>query len=281
MLDLLWMAILLGLYVGVIPVYLGMLPIDKLLKLDSKWMTFLLAFTVGVLLFLLIDLGAEMMEEADGFIAAMQVADSATGTIPALDQAIFDFVGIGLAPSTGYVIAIAGISLGVFGLVFTDQKIRQKAGASSSEKMAWLIALAIGLHNMGEGLAVGITVSAGSTALASSLIVGFALHNLSEGIAIVGPLASGGKMPSVKQLIGLGALAGGPTIIGAFIGLSWFANSLAILFFAIAAGAVLYVCVEVLSSIKKDGAEAGPWYLHGGVVAGLLVMYVTSLFVAL
>ena len=281
MLDLLWMAILLGLYVGVIPVYLGMLPINKLLELDAKWMTFLLAFTVGVLLFLLIDLGAEMMEEADGFIAAMQVADSATGTIPALDQAIFDFVGIGLAPSTGYVIAIAGISLGVFGLVFTDQKIRQKAGASSSEKMAWLIALAIGLHNMGEGLAVGITVSAGSTALASSLIVGFALHNLSEGIAIVGPLASGGKMPSVKQLIGLGALAGGPTIIGAFIGLSWFANSLAILFFAIAAGAVLYVCVEVLSSIKKDGAEAGPWYLHGGVVAGLLVMYVTSLFVAL
>ena len=281
MLDLLWMAILLGLYVGVIPVYLGMLPINKLLKLDAKWMTFLLAFTVGVLLFLLIDLGAEMMEEADGFIAAMQVADSATGTIPALDQAIFDFVGIGLAPSTGYVIAIAGISLGVFGLVFTDQKIRQKAGASSSEKMAWLIALAIGLHNMGEGLAVGITVSAGSTALASSLIVGFALHNLSEGIVIVGPLASGGKMPSVKQLIGLGALAGGPTIIGAFIGLSWFANSLAILFFAIAAGAVLYVCVEVLSSIKKDGAEAGPWYLHGGVVAGLLVMYVTSLFVAL
>jgi len=281
MLDLLWMAILLGLYVGVIPVYLGMLPANKLLKLDPKWMTFLLAFTVGVLLFLLIDIGAETMEEADGFIAAMQVADSATGTIPTLDQTIFDIVGIGLAPSAGYIIAIVGICLGVFGLVFTDQKIREKADTTSSEKMAWLIALAIGLHNMGEGLAVGITVSAGATALASSLIVGFALHNLSEGIAIVGPLASGGKMPSAKRLIGLGALAGGPTIIGAFIGLSWFANSLAILFFAIAAGAILYVCVEVLSRIKKKDAEAGPWYLHGGVVAGLLVMYITSLFVAM
>jgi zinc transporter ZupT len=281
MLDLLWMAILLGLYVGVVPVYIGMLPINRFRTLDPRWMTFLLSFTVGVLLFLLIDLGAEAMEGADGFIAAMQVADTATGSVPALDQAIFDFVGLDLAPSMGYVILIAGLALGVLGLVYTDQKIREKADTSSAEKMAWLIALAIGLHNMGEGLAVGITVSAGTASLASALIIGFALHNLSEGIAIVGPLAKDGCEISTKRLIGLGALAGGPTIIGAFIGLSWFANSLEIFFFAIAAGAVLYVVVEVLSSIRKEATEINAWSLHGGVLAGILVMYITSLFVAI
>jgi hypothetical protein len=85
----------------------------------------------------------------------------------------------------------------------------------------------------------------------------------------------------VKKLVGLGAVAGGPSIIGAFIGLAWFANSLAIFFFAIAAGAVLYVCIEVLSGIRDGGAKVNPWSLHGGVIAGLLVMYLTSLFVAL
>ena len=281
MLDILWLAILLGLYIGVIPVYIGMLPIDRFRNLDPKWMTFLLCFTVGVLLFLLIDLGAEAMEEADGFIAAMQVADTATGSIPALDMAIFDLLGLSLAPHAGYAILIFGLTLGLLGLVYVDERIRVRVDTASGEKLAWLIALAIGLHNMGEGLAVGITVSAGVTALANSLIVGFALHNLSEGIAIIGPLAKSGELPSIKRLLGLGALAGGPTILGAYIGLTWFANSLAIFFFAIAAGAVLYVVVEVLSGLRKDGASLNAWSLHGGVLAGILVMYVTSLFVAL
>jgi zinc transporter ZupT len=281
MIDIIWTAILLGLYVGVIPVYIGMLPVNKLRELDEKWMTFLLSFTVGVLLYLLIDLGAETFEEADGFIAAMQVADSATGTIPALDQTIFDVLGLGLAPLAGYAIAILGLTIGLLGLVFVDEKIRARADTTSGEALAWLIAIAIGLHNMGEGLAVGIAVSIGASTMAASLIIGFALHNLSEGIAIVGPLARGGDKLDVKRMMGLGAVAGGPTIIGAFIGLTWFANSLAILFFAIAAGAVLYVCVEVLAGIRKDRAKASSWHLHGGVLVGLLVMYITSLFVAL
>jgi ZIP family zinc transporter len=79
----------------------------------------------------------------------------------------------------------------------------------------------------------------------------------------------------------LGALAGAPTILGAYIGLTWFANSLAIFFFAIAAGAVLYVVVEILAGLRKDGTSLNAWSLHGGVLAGILVMYVTSLFVAL
>ena len=101
MLDILWLAILLGLYIGVIPVYIGMLPIDRFRNLDPKWMTFLLCFTVGVLLFLLIDLGAEAMEEADSFIAAMQVADTATGSVPALDMAIFDLLGLSIPKELG------------------------------------------------------------------------------------------------------------------------------------------------------------------------------------
>ncbi len=281
MIEVLWMAILLGLYVGVVPVYLGMLPLNRLKGLDDRWMTFLLAFTVGVLFFLLIDLAAESFEGADGFIAAMQVADTSTGTIPTIDQAIFDLLGLGLAPYAGYAIAVFGLVAGLLGLVYVDEKVRSMSDTTGNEALAWLIAIAIGLHNMGEGLAVGIAVSVDASTMAATLIIGFALHNLSEGIAIIGPLARGGESLDVKKLVGLGAVAGGPSIIGAFIGLTWFANSLAIFFFAIAAGAVLYVCIEVLSGIREGGVKVNPWSLHGGVLAGLLVMYLTSLFVAL
>jgi zinc transporter ZupT len=281
MIDVLWMAILLGLYVGVVPVYLGMLPLHRLKGLDDRWMTFLLAFTVGVLFFLLIDLAAESFEGADKFIAAMQVADTSTGTIPTIDQAIFDLIGLGLAPYAGYAIAVFGLVAGLLGLVYVDEKVRSMSDTTGNEALAWLIAIAIGLHNMGEGLAVGIAVSVDASTMAATLIIGFALHNLSEGIAIIGPLARGGESLDVKKLVGLGAVAGGPSIIGAFIGLTWFANSLAIFFFAIAAGAVLYVCIEVLSGIREGGVKVNPWSLHGGVLAGLLVMYLTSLFVAL
>ncbi len=281
MIDVLWMAILLGLYVGVVPVYLGMLPLNRLKGLDDRWMTFLLAFTVGVLFFLLIDLAAESFEGADKFIAAMQVADTSTGTIPTIDQAIFDLIGLGLAPYAGYAIAVFGLVAGLLGLVYVDEKVRSMSDTTGNEALAWLIAIAIGLHNMGEGLAVGIAVSVDASTMAATLIIGFALHNLSEGIAIIGPLARGGESLDVKKLVGLGAVAGGPSIIGAFIGLTWFANSLAIFFFAIAAGAVLYVCIEVLSGIREGGVKVNPWSLHGGVLAGLLVMYLTSLFVAL
>ena len=280
MLETLWLAILLGLYIGVVPVYLGMLPLNKLKQIPERWLNFLVSFTVGILFFLLIDLGSEAMEGADAFIAAMQVADTTTGSVPALDETIFNLVGEGLAPYAGYVILVAGLAIGVLGLVWTDARIRKVSDTTSAQSMAWLIALAIGLHNMGEGLAVGIAVSAGAAALAASLVFGFALHNLSEGIAVIGPLAREGQDLDLKRLAGLGALAGGPTIIGTFIGLSWFSNSLAILFFAIAAGAVLYVVVEILGSTRKhEGWD--PWMVHGGVLAGLLVMYVTSLFVAL
>ncbi len=281
MIDVLWMAILLGLYVGVVPVYLGMLPLNRLKGLDDRWMTFLLAFTVGVLFFHHIDLAAESFEGADKFIAAMQVADTSTGTIPTIDQAIFDLIGLGLAPYAGYAIAVFGLVAGLLGLVYVDEKVRSMSDTTGNEALAWLIAIAIGLHNMGEGLAVGIAVSVDASTMAATLIIGFALHNLSEGIAIIGPLARGGESLDVKKLVGLGAVAGGPSIIGAFIGLTWFANSLAIFFFAIAAGAVLYVCIEVPLGIREGGVKVNPWSLHGGVLAGLLVMYLTSPFVAL
>ena len=124
MLETLWLAILLGLYIGVVPVYLGMLPLNKLKQIPERWLNFLVSFTVGILFFLLIDLGSEAMEGADAFIAAMQVADTTTGSVPALDETIFNLVGEGLAPYAGYVILVAGLAIGVLGLVWTDARIR-------------------------------------------------------------------------------------------------------------------------------------------------------------
>lgn len=273
------LAVLLGVYVGVIPVYLGFFPLPFLRRLGTAGFTFLVAFSVGVLAFLVIDLGAEAMEGADKMVAAMQVPESATGAVPALDERLYYAVGPGLAPYVGYALLVVGLAVGVLGLVAAG-RVADRRVAEPGLKLAGLVALGIGLHNLGEGLAVGAAVSAGNLALASVLVTGFAIHNTTEGIAIVGPVAERRALPFLTLVL-LGALAGVPTIFGALLGLSVYANALAVVFFAIGAGAVLYVIVEVLAALGKDGAQGVPWGLHGGVAAGLLVMYVTSLFVAL
>ena len=243
---------LLGLYIGVIPVAVGLLWFPAIQRAGPKVLTFVLAFTVGLLVFLLLDTVAEGFELAQAAPAA------------------FDGLGLFVLGALAAILALTGMERVLSG---------EKASADTAALgLAYLIALGIGLHNMGEGLAVGSALAVGEVALGTFLIVGFALHNTTEGLAIVAPLG-GGRRPHVWHFVAFGAVAGAPTILGAWLGGFVFSATLAALAFGIAAGAI----AQVVWQIWRGGSR--PLQLSSGagavgLVAGFVFMYVTGLFAA-
>lgn len=256
---------LLGLYVGVIPVGLGMLWLPFVRRIDRRWIRALMAFTVGLLAFLAIDAALEGLE-----IAA--AAPSAFGG-PTL---------VFLGALSAY-LALAGVDS-----YLSARRRRPAADSAAAEPdaparmggayLALLVAIGIGLHNLGEGLAVGSAYAVGALALGAFLIVGFAIHNTTEGLAIVTPLAS--RRPPIWRLAGLGLIAGAPTILGAWIGAAAFNPSLAALLFGIGVGAISQVIWQLIPAIR----DASGRMLHPGAVAGLLAgigaLYLTGLLVS-
>jgi ZIP family zinc transporter len=250
---------LVGLYVGLIPVAIGMLWLPWIRRIDPRWVQFVLALTVGLLAFLGIDALLEGTEIA--------------GTGPqALGGASLVFLGAGIA---------------YLGLVGVDGWLRgrgerEREGGAGPWRLALLIALGIGLHNLGEGLAIGSAYAIGSLALGASLIVGFALHNTTEGLAIVAPVAKDRQAakPSLGRLAGLGLLAGGPAILGTWIGASAFNPSVAALLFGLGAGAIAQVIVQIAPSLRDAGGRLLNPLAAAGMVAGLLLMYATGLLIS-
>ena len=245
---------LIGIYVGVIPVGIGMLWLPWMRTVDARWMRFLMAFTIGLLAFLGIDALLEGSELA--------------GEGPA----VFGGAALVFLGAIGAYLALAGVDAWL--------RSRRQSG-ESGYRAAFLVALGIGLHNLGEGLAIGSAYAVGSLALGAALVVGFALHNTTEGLAIVAPAAREGKV-SLRRLAGLGLLAGAPAVLGAWIGASAFHPSLAGLMFGIGAGAIAQVIVQITPSIR-DRESKGPLLsplVAGGLLSGLLVMYVTGLMVS-
>jgi ZIP family zinc transporter len=250
---------LIGLYVGVIPVAIGMLWLPWVRTVDARWMRFLLAFTVGLLAFLGIDALLEGTElagtgpEALGGAALVWLgAVAAYLVLSAVDGWLRDRreVGAGSEPGT----------------------------AGAAWRAAFLVALGIGLHNLGEGLAIGSAYAIGSLALGAALVVGFALHNTTEGLAIVAPAAR--ESVSVKRLALLGLLAGAPAVLGAWIGASAFHPSVAALLFGVGAGAIAQVIVQILPQVRgRDGRLLSP-LVSAGLLAGVVVMYATGLLVS-
>ena len=245
---------LIGIYVGVIPVGIGMLWLPWMRTVDARWMRFLMAFTIGLLGFLGIDALLEGSELA--------------GSGPA----VFGGAALVFLGAVGAYLALAGVDAWLKG---------RRQGGQSGYRAAFLVALGIGLHNLGEGLAIGSAYAVGSLALGAALVVGFALHNTTEGLAIVAPAAREGKV-SIRRLAGLGLLAGAPAVLGAWIGASAFHPSVAGLMFGIGAGAIAQVIVQITPSIR-DREGGGPVLsplVAGGLLSGLLVMYVTGLMVS-
>lgn len=244
---------LVGLYVGVLPVAIGILWLPFLRRLDRRWVHFALALTGGLLVFL----AAEALHEALENAAAVAGA----------------FQGTGL---------VALATLGSWLLLQAFGGVRPTNGQPSAEsrmRLAFLIALGIGLHNLGEGLAIGAAYASGAVTLGAFLVVGFMIHNTTEGLGIVAPVAQ--DTPSVRQLAFAGLIAGAPTIAGAWIGGLAFSPLLATVFMGVGAGAILQV-LGVLYRVVARESEGKLWTpLNSlGVATGLVLMYGTGLLVA-
>jgi ZIP family zinc transporter len=244
---------LLGVYIGVIPVAIGLLWFPALRRASRKWIAFFLAFTVGLLAFLLVDTIAEGLEIAGEAAASLD--------------------GIGL-------FAIGAI-VAVLGLLWFESWLDRRGSADrrTGLRLSYLIATGIGLHNLGEGLAVGAALAAGEVALGTFLILGFALHNTTEGLAIVAPLGGGSKRPSLWHFVALGAVAGAPTIAGAWAGGFAFSPALSALAFGVAAGAIAQVIWKIGEGMSKQRSlQSG--FGAAGLALGLMVMYLTGLLTA-
>jgi zinc transporter, ZIP family len=243
---------LLGIYIGVIPVAVGLLWFPALMRASKHMLGFFLAFTVGLLAFLLVDTIAEGLELAGEAGATVNaVGLFASGALAAI--AVLTWIGAALD--------------------------RRKASMGAGLALAYLIAAGIGLHNLGEGLAVGAALAAGEIALGTFLVVGFALHNTTEGLAIVAPLGTRSERPSLWHFVALGAVAGVPTVLGAWLGGFAFSPVWGALAFGVAAGAIAQVIWAIAKSMAKDQPDfRGSVAL--GFVVGLAVMYVTGLFAA-
>lgn len=251
---------LLGIYVGVIPVVLGMLWYPFMRRVDRKWMNAILALTIGLLVFLFVDM----------LLEALELAAEAPGVFQGVPVVVF-----GVLLSLGVLLAVG-----------------QRSGQQTPLRVATLIALGIGLHNLGEGLAIGAAFATGAAALGSFLVIGFTLHNITEGVGIVSPLArkppastpeTRTARPPIRTFLLLALLAGGPAILGTWIGGLAFSPFLAALFLSIGAGAILQVVWEVGKLLTRDARAAGgsvlTWLNFGGLAAGILIMYLTAFLV--
>lgn len=247
---------LLGIYVGVIPVSLGMLWLPFLRRLGAGWMGALIAFTVGLLAFLAIDAGLEGLEIA----AEAPAAFGGTSLV---------FVG-GLAAY----LALAGIDG-----YLSERSPGAKGAGAGAAYLALLVAIGIGLHNLGEGLAIGSAYASGALALGAFLVVGFAIHNTTEGLAIVVPLRDGAR-PGPARLLGLGLVAGAPAILGAWIGAAAYDPSLAALLFGVGVGAIARVIVQISPAMRDASGRLLYPASVVAMLAGIAALYLTGLLVA-
>ena len=246
---------LLGIYVGVIPIAMGMLWLPWIRRIPPAWLRAVMALTVGLLGFLAID-------------ATLEGLDIAGQGSQAFGGAALVFIGAAVA-----YLALTGVSS------WLSQRRRaiDEAGAGGSS-LAMLIAVGIGLHNLGEGLAIGTAYTTGALALGAFLVVGFALHNTTEGLAIVAPIAR--SEPSLGRLALLGLIAGAPAVLGAWIGAAAFNTSIAAFLFGAGAGAILQVIVQLAPTLREDGERGLHPRVVGGLLGGLAVMFVTGLLVS-
>jgi len=243
---------LIGLYVGVIPVMLGMFWFPVLRRLGPRWMMFLMALTAGLLIFLGIEATSEALELAGGLGGPFQ----GTG-----------LVGIGIVVT--------------FLLLDAISRRQVSVGRSEAQQrltVAFMIALGIGLHNFGEGLAIGASFATGAAALGTFLVIGFILQNITEGLGIIAPVLR--DHPPLKSLVWMGVIGGAPAIAGAWVGGLTSSQPLTVLFLAIGGGAIFEVVYEIAKLIRRDVAKRPmPLTVFAGVTVGMLMLYITGLLV--
>jgi len=245
---------IIGTYVGIIPVMIGLLWLPFIKKISKSKYHFFLALTVGLLLFL----GIDSVKEA------------------------FDVSSENLSGSfNGELLIATTLVLSFLGLYYASEKLTGKADSLKISKpvaIGLMIAIGIGLHNFGEGLAIGAAIGLGSIAFSTFLIIGFALHNTTEGLAIAAPMSRGKLM--IGKLIILGIIAGTPAIFGGWVGGFAYSPFSAVIFLSIGAGAIFQVIVIILKWIREEGEKnLSSASVVSGLSIGMLIMYATSILI--
>ena len=259
-------------------IFLGM-PIGRM-RLGPAARAALSAFATGILLFL--------------------IWDVLTGAVVPIESALdarhwgrFSWLAA---------LGAAGFALGLMALVYYSEWMKARAGRRAStlvgpgaaaadefdarswldsltpgKQLALLIAVGIGVHNFGEGLAIGQAAAASKISLAVTLIIGFGLHNATEGFGICGPMAGEGTRPTWGFLAALGLIGGGPTFLGTVLGQAWSSEAVSVAFFAVAAGSILYVVQELFAVNRRYGhTKLVMWLVFAGIVAGFETDFVVS-----
>ncbi|MDH5463017.1 MAG: divalent cation transporter [Nitrosopumilus sp.] len=245
---------IIGTYVGIIPVMIGLLWLPFIKKISKNKYHFFLSLTAGLLLFL----GIDSVKEA------------------------FDVSSENLSTSfNGELLITTTLVLSFLGLYYASEKLTGKADSLKISKpvaIGLMIAIGIGLHNFGEGLAIGASIGLGSIAFSTFLIIGFALHNTTEGLAIAAPMSRGKLM--VGKLILLGIIAGTPAIFGGWVGGFAYSPFSGVIFLSIGAGAIFQVIIVILNWIREEGEKnLSSASVVSGFAIGMLIMYVTSILI--
>jgi zinc transporter, ZIP family len=268
-------------------IYIG-LPLGRVRRIDDRLRVGLAMFSVGILAFIFMDVTKH----------GEQILETALVHFKAHTTGFGDVLGLFALLAVGFTVGTAGISAverrlrsrrstpariaggEAAAAVGGDQLAPPQEGAEDARRRAlqtgMVIAVAIGLHNFAEGLAIGVSAKAGAIGLATVLIIGFGLHNATEGFGIVGPL--GGVRPSWSWLGLVGLIGGGPTFLGTVVGYQVNSSALELMFYALAGGAILYVIGEIWMGMRRYGYRTFGLYLTAagflaGVATDLVVTY--------
>ena len=291
--------LLLGFIAGV-TILIG-LPLGRVRSVKPGTRQFLNALAIGILIFLLWDVLVHAFEPVD--IALGKLHDGSGGVGPVAGYATLFFLGItvglgslvlyeGWLGSRARAVASSSSSSSASpassassrrfgpGTMAPEElavpRTRGISGWSAARRLSLLIAVGIGLHNFGEGLAIGGSAAAGEIGLATVLVIGFALHNGTEGFGIVAPLAAEGDRPSWGFLLLMGLIGGGPTFVGTAVGRQFTSDAMSVIFLTLAAGSILYVVIQLLGVAYKNGRKE---LIYWGVLLGLCAGFVTDMVV--
>ncbi len=257
------------------------LPFGRMRAERAGLRQFLNALAIGILLFLVWDVLTHAWEPVDAALASFH---NGTGD---------------LGPVFGYgALFFGGLGVGLLSLVYYEQWLNQRKlqsgiahvgsesmeavtersnpGWSDARSLSVLIAVGIGLHNFGEGLAIGGSAAAGEIGLATILVIGFALHNATEGFGIAAPLAVASERPSWSFLLLMGVIGGGPTFVGTAVGSQFTSDAVSTVFLTLAAGSILYVVIQLLNVAQRIGHKELQYW---GVLVGLVAGFATDMVV--